>query len=124
MNHRPGGRGQSTVEFALIAPLAVLCAMTLLGTLGLCLDINRLDDVARTAVRSAITADDASSAAAAVARAFRLTATTNVDERTGLVTVTVRSRRRVPIPVVGHLLPRLVLHGSATMMREPPIVLG
>lgn len=117
-------RGQSTVEFALVAPLVVLCTMTLLGTVGLCLDATRLDDVARNAVRSAVTADDPSRAAEAVAREFRVAASTSVNDRTGIVTVTVRLVRPLPIPVLGRLVPRVSLRGSASMMREPPIVLG
>lgn len=117
-------RGQATVEFALVTPLVVLCAMTLLGTVGLCLDIARLDDIARNAVRSAVTADDPSRAADAVARAFRVSANTTVNDRTGIVTVTVRLVRPLPVPVIGRLVPRVSLRGSASMMREPPIVLG
>lgn len=124
MTGRAADRGQATVEFALVAPLAVMCVMTLVGTVGLCLDINRLDEIARTAVRSAITSDDPSAAASAVARAFRVSASTQVNDRNGLVTVTVTSRRRLPIPMVGHIVPRLTLRGSSTMMQEPPIVLG
>lgn len=124
MTRRAATRAQSTVEFAIIAPLVVMCALGLLGVLAICLDVGRLDDIARTAVRSAITADDPADAADAVARAFRVRADTSVNERTGLVTVIVSFRRPLPIPIIGRIVPPLSLRGSATMMREPPIVLG
>lgn len=117
-------RGQSTVEFALIAPLVVFCALVLLGTIGLCIDLARLNEVARSAARAAITAGDPVVAAGTVADRFTLRARTSIDERTGLVTVTVTHRRTVPIPLVGRLLPELELTGTATMIKEPPVVLG
>lgn len=116
--------GQSTVEFALITPLVVVCALALMATTGLCLDIARLDDVARNAARSAITANDPAAAAAAIARNAGASADTAVHARTGLVTVTVRRAHRFPVPLLGGIAPRVTLVASATMLREPPIVLG
>jgi Flp pilus assembly protein TadG len=115
-------RGQATVEFALIAPLVVLCALLLLATLSVCLDTLRLNDIARSAVRSAITSDNPSDAATAIADLSRVTAQTSTDELTGLVTVDTTMKKQFPL--LGRWLPSLSLHGTATMMREPPLVLG
>ena len=119
---RHKSRGQATVEFALMAPLVVLCALLLLATLSVCLDTLRLNDIARSAVRSAITSDNPSEAATAIAELSHVSAITITDESTGLVTVHATMKKRFPL--LGRWLPSLSLHGIATMMREPPLVLG
>jgi Flp pilus assembly protein TadG len=122
LTQRHKGRGQATVEFALMAPLVVLCALLLLATLSVCLDTLRLNDIARSAVRSAITSDNPSEAATAIANLSHVSAVTITDESTGLVTVNATMKKRFPL--LGRWLPSLSLHGTATMMREPPLVLG
>lgn len=119
--HR-NNRGQATVEFALMAPLVVLCALLLLATLSVCLDTLRLNDIARSAVRSAITSDNPSDAAIAIAGLSHVSATTTVDGVTGLITVDASMKKRFPL--LGRWLPSLSLHAKSTMMREPPLVLG
>ena len=114
--------GQATVEFALMAPLVVLCALLLLATLSVSLDSLRLNDIARSAVRSAITSDNPSEAARAIADLTHVSAVTTTDESTGLVTVNATMKKQFPL--LGRWLPSLSLHGTATMMREPPLVLG
>ena len=116
------GRGQATIEFALMAPLVVLCALLLLATLSVCLDTLRLNDIARSAVRSAITSESPSDAATAIAQLSHVSAVTVTDESTGIVTVNATMKKRFPL--LGRWLPSLSLHGTATMMREPPLVLG
>ena len=105
-----------------MAPLVVLCALLLLATLSVSLDTLRLNDIARSAVRSAITSDNPSEAARAIADLTHVSAVTTTDESTGLVTVNATMKKRFPL--LGRWLPSLSLHGSATMMREPPLVLG
>ena len=119
---RHNGRGQATVEFALMAPLVVLCALLLLATLSVCLDTLRLNDIARSAVRSAITSDNPSDAATAIADLSHVSAVTITDESTGLVTVEITMKKQFPL--LGRWLPSLSLHATSTMMREPPLVLG
>ena len=114
--------GQATVEFALMAPLVVLCVLLLLATMSVCLATLRLNDIARSAVRSAITSDNPSDAATAIADLSHVSAVTTTDESTGLVTVDTSSKKRFPL--LGRWLPSLSLHATATMMREPPLVLG
>ena len=119
---RHSHRGQATVEFALMAPLVVLCALLLLATLSVCLDTLRLNAIARSAARSAITSDNPSDAAIAIADLSQVSAVTITDDLTGLVTVNATMKKRFPL--LGRWLPSLSLHGTATMMREPPLVLG
>ena len=119
---RHKGRGPATVEFALMAPLVVLCALLLVATLSVCLDTLRLNDIARSAARSAITSDNPSEAATAIAGLSLVSATTTVDDVTGLITVTASMKKRFPL--LGRWLPSLSLRATATMMREPPLVLG
>ena len=119
---RHSHRGQATVEFALMAPLVVLCALLLLATLSVSLDTLRLNDIARSAVRSAITSDNPSEAARAIADLTHVSAVTTTDESTGLVTVNATMKKQFPL--LGRWLPSLSLHATATMMREPPLVLG
>ena len=119
---RHSHRGQATVEFALMAPLVVLCALLLLATLSVCLDTLRLNDIARSAVRSAITSDNPSDAATAIADLSHVSAITSVDSATGLITVDTSMKKRFPL--LGRWLPSLSLHATSTMMREPPLVLG
>lgn len=95
-----------------------------MATVGVCIDAAHLHDVARNAVRAAITADEPEASVDILARRFKVQANTIVDSRTGLVTVVVRRRHRLGIPIVGRLIPPLALGASATMLREPPIVLA
>ena len=119
---RRNDNGQATVEFALMAPLVVLCALLLLATMLVCLDTLRLNDIARSAVRSAITSDNPSEAATAIALLSHVSATTTINGVTGLITVEASMKKRFPL--LGRWLPSLSLHATATMMREPPLVLG
>ena len=119
---RRNDNGQATVEFALMAPLVVLCALLLLATMFVCLDTLRLNDIARSAVRSAITSDNPSEAATAIALLSHVSATTTINGVTGLITVEASMKKRFPL--LGRWLPSLSLHATATMMREPPLVLG
>ena len=118
---RHNARGQATVEFALIAPMVVMCALVLLGTLSLCLSTLQLNDLARAAVRSAITSDDPTAAAQQFAQLHNVNIETIINETNDLVSV--ETRRAHVFPLVGRWLPRLTLRSSATMMREPPFVL-
>ena len=105
-----------------MAPLVVLCALLLLATMLVCLDTLRLNDIARSAVRSAITSDNPSEAATAIALLSHVSATTTINGVTGLITVEASMKKRFPL--LGRWLPSLSLHATATMMREPPLVLG
>lgn len=113
-------RGQSTVEFALVAPLVVVCATVLIGVTVVCLQYIQLHDVARTAARLAVTADNPSQAAKDFAASKNVSAVVTDDLATGLVTVTLSRRSR--IPVVGRISRIIGLTATSTMMRESPPV--
>ncbi len=109
------------MEFALIAPMVVMCALMLVGTLSLCLSTLQLNDLARSAARSAITSDDPGVSAQQFGQLHNVKIMAIVNEENGLVSVEVR--RAHAFPLLGRWLPRLTLRSSATMMREPPFVL-
>lgn len=113
-------RGQSTVEFALVAPLVVLCATVLVGITVVCLQYIQLHDVARTATRLAITADNPSQAAKDFATSQNFSAVVTDDLATGLVTVTLSRRSRIPL--IGRISRIIGLTATSTMMRESPPV--
>lgn len=119
-----GSRGQSVVEFALVLPLVAICGLVLVGFAALCLQYVVLQDTARNAVRAAITAYDPSAAATAVAALFGTTSVTEIDDVSHTVTVEVRKQVRIPLPVLDKLIGPRVITATATMLREPPIVLG
>ena len=98
-----------------------MCALTLVGTLSLCLSILELNDLARTIVRSAITSDNPSDTALQFAGRHNAQVVASTDEGSGLITVEVV--RSHSIPFLGNWLPQLTLHSRATMMLEPPFVL-
>lgn len=114
---RDDDRGQATVEFALVAPLLVGCALVVLVVLRFSLDVLALDDVARRCARlSAVTG---SSTHPGCADASVIT-----DSDTGLVTVTVSRPWTLPLPLVDQWLPALSVSSSATTVLEPPLVIG
>jgi len=98
-----------------------MCALTLVGTLSLCLSALELNDLARTIARSAITSENPSDTAQQFATRHNAQVVTSADERNGLITVVVK--RSHSFPLLGTWLPRVTLHGSSMMMREPPFVL-
>jgi len=115
-------RGQATVEFALVVPLVGLCAIALVAVLSLCLSMLALNDTARNSARAAATSPDPQSAAATIAAVRGATANVQVSNTTGLITVYVTQPARLPI--IGKWLPSVRLSAQASIMQEPPIVLG
>ena len=119
---RRSARGQATVEFALVAPLVVLCATVLIVVTALCLRSLQLNDTARSIVRSAITADDPIAAAQSLAQLRNVSVQTTVDAETGFITVNVT--QALTVPFIGKWMPSVPMHSAATMMQEPPLVVG
>lgn len=124
--HRQHQRGQSTVEFALIFPLAVACMIFVLTAGIITYDHLALSDLSRSAVRAAVISDDPAAAAkqlvALVDKSIRVR--TSVDDESGLVLVQLERRRTLPLPFVAQMLPRFAIRTSAVMMVEPPQVIG
>lgn len=115
-------RGQSTIEFAFIAPLVLGCAVLLVATTVVCLQIIQLHDVVRTTTRVAVTTDDPTAYAIDAGRQLNLDVTVEDNRETGMVTV--RATRHSRIPLWGGLTKLLGLQASVTMMRETPPVLS
>lgn len=114
--------GQATVEFALVVPLVGLCAITLVAVMTLCLNVLALNDTARNSARAAATSPDPQQAADTIAASRGATAIVQVSPSTGLVTVSVTQPARLPL--IGSWLPAIRLSAHASIMQEPPIVLG
>jgi Flp pilus assembly protein TadG len=114
--------GQATVEFALVVPLVGLCAITLVAVVALCLNVLALNDIARNSARAAATSPDPQQAASTIAASRGATAIVHVSHSTGLVTVRVTQPAR--LFVIGSWLPTVQLSAHASIMQEPPIVLG
>lgn len=120
--HRNEHRGQSTIEFAFIAPLVLSCAVLLVATTVVCLQVIQLHDVVRTTARVAVTTDDPTAYATDAGRQLNLDVTVEDNRETGMVTV--RASRLSRIPLWGGLTKLLGLQASVTMMRETPPVLS
>lgn len=115
-------RGQSTVEFALLLPLLVMCVGLLLTVVAVTQAQLMVVNASRNAARAAVVhkGNDAQRAAQAAAsdstslRPLQVTVTTH-DK---FVTVTVATRWGLPFPFVSALLPTVTLRASSTMLRE------
>ena len=118
---RNNSRGQSTIEFAFIAPLVLGCAVLLIATTVVCLQVIQLHDVVRTTTRVAVTTDDPT--AYAISAGEKLGLEVNVDDNRETGMVTVRAIRKTRVPLWGGLTKLLGLQASVTMMRESPPVL-
>jgi hypothetical protein len=119
---RNESRGQSTIEFAFIAPLVLGCAVLLVATTVVCLQVIQLHDVVRTTTRVAVTTDDPTTYAIDTGRQLNLDVTVEDNRETGMVTV--RASRLSRVPLWGGLTKLLGLQASVTMMRETPPVLS
>ena len=115
-------RGQSTVEFALLLPLLVMCVGLLLTVVAVTQAQLIVVNASRNAARAAVvhTGDDAQRAAQAAAsdstslRPLQVT----VAARDNFMTVSVTARWGLPLPFVSALLPTVTLRASTSMLRE------
>jgi len=117
---RPGERGQSTVEFALILPLffALLALVFQVALVGR--DEILVVHAARAAVREASVTADPARIDAAATRTLR-GAVVHVTRRGPVgapVEVEITYASPTDLPVVGALLPDLTLHARAVMRVE------
>ena len=120
MTQRLKERAQSTVEFALVMPLFVLCLTVLIGTCIVCLQLLALHDIARTAARAAVTSIHPADAARAAVTNSSVSVDVNEDVASGIITVTARYAQGMWW--FTRLLPRRLSEQSVSMMRESPIV--
>lgn len=128
---RTGDRGQATVEFALVLPVAALLVLGIVQVVAVARDQLTVEYAAREAARAAaVAADPAAAAEEAAAAAVRLAPLdVSVEMSTGgpvrvdrveRVIATVRYRSSTDVPLIGRLVGPVEVVGSATMMREPP----
>lgn len=110
-------RGQSTVEFALVLPLVVLCIGTLVTVVTACLTTLRLNDFARLTARTVATSTDGE----LVIRENRALCTCDIQVTVETGIVTVRAEKPFAFPVLGLPLPVLHLHGESFAMKEPTV---
>ena len=125
-SYRRHQRGQSTIEFALIFPLAVACMIFVLAAGIIVYDHLALSDLSRSAVRAAVISDDPATAAEQIVNLVDdgVRVRTLVNNETGLVLVKLERRRALPLPFVAQMLPQFTVRASAAMMSEPPQVIG
>lgn len=114
--------GQSTIEFALVLPLLVLCTASLVTVLSVCIAVLDLNDTARILARAASGADDPAVAAAELAASSGVRATTRVDAASGIITVNVTTAVRPWF--LGARLPSLTIRSSSMILGEPQVILG
>jgi hypothetical protein len=116
----PREGGQTTAELAVVFPMVLLLALTLIQAALVLRDGLVLTDAAREAARAAsLDPDPARAQRAAAAVLAGATVTSGPRPPVGeLVTVRVSYRSPTTLPVVGPLLPDPVLVARATMRVE------
>jgi Flp pilus assembly protein TadG len=119
-----GSKGQATVELALVFPFVVLLLL-LVVQLGVVIHAQVLAiHAAREGARAAAVAPVPERAATGAARHSTgvAEARLRVDTTATKEFVVVRARLRTPtdVPIIGALLPDVVLESTVTMQREPP----
>jgi len=119
---RRNQRGQSTIEFAFIAPLVLGCGVLLVGITIICLQVIQLHDIVRTTTRVAVTTENPTTYAIDAGSKLNLDVTVDDNLETGMVTV--RATRKSRVPLWGGFTKLLGLKASVTMMRESPPVLS
>jgi Flp pilus assembly protein TadG len=117
-------RGQSTVEFALLLPLVVMCVALIFLVVAVTQAQLTVVSASRNAVRSAIMHNHSAADSTRVARSaahdtsplrpLRVDVTAHDD----FLTVTVSAKWRLPVPVLGKWIPRFTLTSSSTMLSE------
>lgn len=112
-------RGQATIELALCLPLVCLMLLGVVQVAVIVRDQLLVQHAAREAARTAsVSASPASAAQITTGIVDR--AAVAVAISANRVTVTVTRTTHTDVPLIGALLPDVVLTASASMAREPP----
>jgi Flp pilus assembly protein TadG len=123
-SRRPGrrhsDRGQATVELALCLPLVCLLLLSVVQVAIVVRDQLIVQHAAREAARSASVSGSPATAAAQVVRVVAPNASVTVVASNERVTATVSQSTHTDVPLIGALVPDVVLTASAAMAREPP----
>ncbi len=119
---RQRDRGQATVELALTLPLVCLLLFGIVQVAVLGRDQLAVQLAAREAARAAaVAADSVGAGATAAHRAVALRPlAVEISESAGTVTATVHYTDHTDVPLIGALLPDIVLTATVTMSVEPP----
>ena len=122
MTRRRRDPGQATVELALALPLVCLLIFGIVQVAVVGRDQLAVQLAAREAARAAAASADPNAAGRAAAlRAVALRPLAiDISESAGTVTATVRYTDDTSVPLIGALLPDVVLTASVTMAIEPP----
>lgn len=114
--------GQATVELALALPLVCMLLIAVVQVAVIGRDQLAVQLAAREAARAAaVSADAAGAGIAAAHRAVALRPlSVDIAESNDTVTATVRFTDHTDMPLVGAVLPDVVLTASVTMAMEPP----
>lgn len=119
---RRSDRGQATVELALSLPLLFVFLLGIVQLVVIVRDQLAVQLAAREAARAAAvaassgTTADAAAAQAIGLRPLQVSATSSASA----VTVTVSHVTHTDVPLIGALLPDVVVSATATMALEPP----
>lgn len=114
-------RGQATVEFALILPLALACLALVIQTLIVVTAQVALLDDTRRAARIASVASDPAAAVRDMQATLPTRTEIDVETSNGLVTVVLRRKIAIAVPLLRRLNPTIDLEADLTMALEPPI---
>ena len=121
-SQRQRDRGQSTVELALALPLVCCLLFGIVQVAVLGRNQLAVQLAAREAARAAAASDDPTAAGSTAAhRAVALRPIiVEMRESAETVTATVRFTDHTDVPLIGALLPDVVLIATVTMAVEPP----
>jgi len=113
--------GQATVELALALPLVCLLLFGIVQVAVLGRDQLAVQLAAREAARAAAASPDLGVGSTAAHRAVAVRPlTVEISENGGTVTATVTYTDHTDVPLIGALLPDVVLTATVTMAVEPP----
>ncbi len=123
---RDSKKGQATVEFALIFPLAIACMAFVFVAGAITFDQLSLAEIARTCARAAIVSENPESAAHEIAQRFdrSIRVETITNDEFGFITVRLERSRKLPLFLIQRVAPDILIRASSTMMREPPLLIG
>ncbi len=109
------------MELALAMPLLCLLLLGIVQIAVVVRDQLVAIEAARAGARAAaVSPDPATAADAAVRHAVSLAARVSTTTHDGYVTVTVVITNLTDVPLIGVLMRNVELHGTATMILEPP----
>lgn len=119
---RGGDNGQATIELALCLPLVVLLLFGIVQVAVVVADQLAVQLAARQGARAASVSPSPSHAGSAAAEAAtQLSPLAVSTTRTGdLVRVTVRYVDHTTVPLIGRLLPDVMVQATVVMLVEPP----